>query len=141
MPNGYEPFEPISPYDTPVGFDAVINADMIATAEGTVVKLWINGTQYVGVAKTHPDDMPGDPRVGRDLALTRALRKALKDTRKRAYKGIAAHAKTLELEQKQEHQRRTAAGHKMQPPETLEEWTKARESGWLKNFGGGIDSF
>lgn len=104
-----------------------VRAKILATKEGTVVELNILGNKFVGVAKTHPLDMPGDVVVGKWLAMARALKKARKHFRELAYEGIAEHEKTLESQTE-------ARKAMLKPPSTLPEWEDVRERGWLKNF-------
>ena len=128
-------FEPVSAYDAAFAdepylqsFNSPIWSEILSSPEGTVVKLHILHYEFVGVAKTHPLDMPGDPIVGRNLALARALKKARKHFRELAYDGVAKHEEVIEQRKEAKHQ--LAKGR----PTTLPEWEEVRKKGWLSNF-------
>lgn len=120
MPNGRE--------HRMESFNSHIWSEILSSPEGTVVKLHILHYEFVGVAKTHPQDMPGDLIVGRNLALARALKKARKHFRELAYDGVAKHEEVIES--RKEARQQLAKGR----PTTLPEWETVRKKGWLANF-------
>lgn len=62
-----------------------MSAEVLATDDGAVVVVTIYGEAFTGAAKTHPHDKPGTPEIGRDLAFSRALLKASRTLKERAY--------------------------------------------------------
>ena len=137
MPNGHRYWN-IDEYDTKelrteYAEWAPIKAKILATEEATVIELHLFDEVFVGVAKTHPEDMPGDPIIGRDLALYRAVKKATRKLRDRTFRAVGKHEKRME------------ARKEMKPPKDLQDWEEVRKKGWMdvsgktKNFGFGIE--
>lgn len=102
-----------------------VSSRILSTDEATVVEIKIWNHTFVGSARTHPDDMPGDAHIGRSLAMARALKKARKHFRKQAY---------AELDTFMRKRKRAKKVQNMKPPQNLEEWENIRKKGFM-GFG------